>query len=41
MRKDMVNGTSHVPRFSDALVRHRLIEAIEKASTSGARQSYV
>ncbi|MBB3458708.1 putative dehydrogenase [Rhizobium sp. BK313] len=41
LRKDIVNGTSHVPRFADALVRHRLIEAIEKSSSSGTRQSYI
>jgi predicted dehydrogenase len=41
LRKDILEGTSHVPRFSDALIRHEMIEAIEVASSSGARQSYV
>jgi predicted dehydrogenase len=41
MHKDIVNGTSHVPRFSDALVRHKMIESIETASSTGSRQAYL
>jgi predicted dehydrogenase len=41
MHKDIVNGTSHVPTFSDALVRHKMIESIEAASASGLRQAYI
>lgn len=38
--KDIVNGSSHVPQFSDALLRHRMIEAVEAASATGERQTY-
>ncbi len=37
---DIGTGTSHVPTFADAVIRHRMIEAIESASNSGMRQSY-
>lgn len=40
MRKDILNGTSHIPRFADAVLRHRLIDAVEIASSTGSRQSY-
>lgn len=40
MRKDILNGTSHVPRFADAVLRHRLLDAVESASSTGSRQSY-
>lgn len=41
MRSDIKLGTDHVPSFADALVRHRMIEAIERSSATGTRQSYV
>lgn len=41
MRSDIKLGTDHVPTFADALVRHRMIEAIERSSRSGTRQSYL
>lgn len=40
MRSDIKLGTDHVPTFADALVRHRMIEAIERSSATGTRQSY-
>lgn len=41
MRSDIKLGTDHVPTFADALVRHRMIEAIERSSQTGTRQSYL
>jgi predicted dehydrogenase len=40
MRSDIKLGTMHVPTFADAVVRHRMIEAIERSSDTGSRQSY-
>ena len=40
MRCDIKLGTANIPTFADAVVRHRMIEAIERASETGARQSY-
>jgi predicted dehydrogenase len=40
LQDDIRNGTHHVPTFSDALVRHRMIDAIEKSSAEGTRQTY-
>lgn len=41
MRSDIKLGTSHVAAFADGLVRHRMIEAIERSSATGTRQSYL
>lgn len=41
MRSDIKLGTDHVATFADALVRHRMIEAIERSSATGTRQSYL
>lgn len=40
VRDDIRNGTSNVPAFADAVLRHRMIDAIERAAASGSRQSY-
>jgi predicted dehydrogenase len=37
---DIRNGTSNVPTFADAVVRHRMVEAVERAAKSGKRESY-
>jgi predicted dehydrogenase len=37
---DIRNGTHLVPNFTDAVLRHRMLEAIEKAAETGQRQSY-
>ena len=37
---DIRNGTAEVPTFYDAVVRHRMIEAIQRASDTGMRQRY-
>ena len=37
---DINTGTAEVPTFSDAKLRHRMIEAIERSSDTGMRQSY-
>lgn len=37
---DLRNGTHEVPGFAEAVVRHRMIEAIERAHAGGTRQSY-
>ncbi len=37
---DISKGTREVPTFADAVVRHRMIEAIERAAETGQRQSY-
>jgi len=41
MHSDIKLGTHHVPTFEEALVRHRMIAAIETASITGQRQSYI
>ena len=41
VKADLCNGTSTVPDFSQALLRHRLLDAIEASSASGRRQSYL
>lgn len=38
---DLREGTHLVPTFEDAVVRHRMLEAIEKAARTGVRQSYL
>lgn len=40
LRDDIKNGTHTVPTFADAVIRHRMLEAIELAAHTGARQSY-
>jgi predicted dehydrogenase len=37
---DFVNGTDTAPNFNDALVRHRMIDAIEQAARTGSQASY-
>jgi hypothetical protein len=41
LRADLREGTAKVPDFSHALLRHRLIHAIERAAITGQRQSYL
>jgi len=41
LQADLREGTANVPDFSHALLRHRLIAAIERASMTGQRQSYL
>jgi len=36
--KDLIGGTKQAPRFEDALATHHLLDAIQKASTTGQRQ---
>jgi predicted dehydrogenase len=38
--EDMLNGTRTAPTFDDAVVRHRMIEAIVMAAKTGRQQSY-
>ncbi len=38
--KDLRDGSHLVPDFADALVRHRMLDAIQRAADSGQRQSY-
>jgi predicted dehydrogenase len=38
LAKDMRDGTHLCPTFDDALVRHHLVDAIEKSATTGQRQ---
>ncbi len=35
---DLRNGTQTLPSFEDALVRHRMLEAMSRAATTGQRQ---
>lgn len=37
---DLRAGTREVPGFGEAVVRHRMIDAIERAAATGRRQSY-
>jgi predicted dehydrogenase len=39
MAEDIANGTHKAPTFEDAVRRHRLLDAIERASATGQRQS--
>lgn len=39
--RDVQEGTHQLPGFADALVRHRMIDAIQHAAQSGIRQSYL
>lgn len=39
LRDDWLTGGSAVPTFDDAVVRHRTLDAIERASASGRRQT--
>jgi predicted dehydrogenase len=41
LAKDLRNGSRLMPRFEDAVVRHRMLDAIERAAASGTRQSYL
>lgn len=36
---DIANGTHHAPSFEDAVRRHRLLDAVERAAETGRRQS--
>lgn len=40
LAQDLREGSRLAPRFEDAVVRHRMLDAIERASASGTRQSY-
>lgn len=40
LAKDLRNGTQTLPGFADALVRHRMLEAMTEAARSGQRQHY-
>lgn len=37
---DLRDGTRLLPSFDDAIVRHRMLEAIRRAAATGERQSY-
>lgn len=39
MAADIANGTQSAPSFDDAVRRHRLLDAIERASATGQRQT--
>ncbi|HUD93313.1 Gfo/Idh/MocA family oxidoreductase [Sphingobium sp.] len=39
LASDLRDGTSHCPTFADAVRRHRLIDAVERAAASGERVS--
>ena len=41
LRSDLRNGTAEVRDFGHGLLRHKMIDAIERASESGQRQSYL
>ncbi len=38
LRRDWLDGTTDVPTFDDAVVRHRTLDAIERAAATGRRQ---
>jgi predicted dehydrogenase len=38
---DLRNGTRLCPTFDDGVIRHRLLHAVERAATTGVRQSYL
>ena len=40
LARDLKSGTQSLPGFADAVVRHRMIEAIERSAQTGARQRY-
>lgn len=40
LAQDLRNGTRIMPRFDDAVVRHRMLDAIERSIESGCRQTY-
>lgn len=35
---DLKEGTKLAPRFADAVIRHKLLDAIQKSSVTGQRQ---
>ncbi|WP_417620224.1 Gfo/Idh/MocA family protein [Parasphingorhabdus sp.] len=39
--KDLSDGGHRSPTFNDAVKRHRMLEAVEKAARTGLRQSYL
>jgi predicted dehydrogenase len=39
LAKDMRDGTKLCPTFDDAVIRHRLLDAVERAAETGRRQS--
>ena len=39
LARDLAGGTHEVPDFAYALTRHRFVDAVEKASATGGRQS--
>ncbi len=40
LSSDIAGKTRDVPRFGDAVVRHRMIDAVEQAAWSGQKKSY-
>ena len=40
LANDRANGTTDCPTFADAVSRHRMLAAIERAAETGQRQSY-
>jgi predicted dehydrogenase len=40
LASDLREGTRQCPTFDDAVIRHRLLDAIERAAASGSCQSY-
>ena len=36
----MQEGTNLAPKFSDAVIRHRLMHAVEQSAKTGERQRY-
>jgi predicted dehydrogenase len=41
LAKDLREHTHRSPTFADAVARHRMVEAIERAAATGTRQSYL
>jgi predicted dehydrogenase len=39
LRRDWLEGTADVPTFDDGVVRHRTLDAIERAASTGRRQT--
>jgi len=39
LARDLREGTSTCPSFDDAVVRHKMVEAVARASETGVRQS--
>jgi predicted dehydrogenase len=39
--KDVADGGHRTPTFADAVVRHRMLDAVERAAATGTRQRWV